>query len=86
MKQYSTCPPDRTSAPTTDRSPMKDVRVDLLQAYISWKIYYEQACSTSTFEIVNLSAKDMTCDWFRRDHKTECDACVLFVNCPEMRI
>ncbi len=51
-KWFSTCPPGWTSAPATDRLPMKDVRADLLHAYISWKIfYYERAGCTSTFEI-----------------------------------
>ncbi len=56
LKRFSTCPPGWTSA--TDRSPMKDVRADLQHTYISWKIfYYEHACRTSTFEIINLSVQ-----------------------------
>ncbi len=30
-------------------------------------------------------AKDATCERTLCYHKTECDACVFFVNCPEMR-
>ncbi len=31
-------------------------------------------------------AKDATCERTLCYHKTECDACVFFVNCPEMRV
>ncbi len=42
----------------TDYSPMKDIRADPIASYISWKIfYYERACHTSTFEIMNLSTQ-----------------------------
>ncbi len=57
-KWFSTCPPGWTSAPATDRSPMKDVRADLACIYFrKISISYKRACRTSTFEIMNLSAQ-----------------------------
>ncbi len=49
-------------------------------------ISYKRTCRTSTFEIMNLSTqKTRHVNGALCYHKTECDSCVFFVNCPEMR-
>ncbi len=44
-----------------------------------------KAWHTSKFEIMNLSTQKTQHEWILCYNKTKWDACVVFVNCPEMR-